>query len=65
MSGTHNCHCIFTPIIAQSLEQWIHIDQDNLNKMNICSLHNFRTSTNKTLNLYNFDIQNPNYAMIL
>jgi hypothetical protein len=27
-----------TPIIAQNLEQWIHIDQDDLNKINICSL---------------------------
>jgi hypothetical protein len=26
-----------TPIIAQNLEQWVHIDQDDINKINICS----------------------------
>jgi hypothetical protein len=33
------------------------VDQDDLNKTNICSLCNFRTSTKKTLNPCNFCIQ--------
>jgi hypothetical protein len=51
---------LLTPIIAQNLEQWVHIDQDDLNKINICSQRSFRTSTNKTLNPYNFCVQYPN-----
>jgi hypothetical protein len=51
-----------TPIVAQNLEYWVHIDHDDLNKINICSLLSFRTSTKKTLNHCNFCIQYPNYA---
>jgi hypothetical protein len=51
---------LLIPIIAQNLERWVHIDQDDLNKINICSQCSFRTSTNKILNPYNFCVQYPN-----
>jgi hypothetical protein len=53
---------LLIPIIAQNLEHLVHIDQDDLNKINIYSLHSFRTFTKKNLNPCNFCIQYPNYA---
>jgi hypothetical protein len=38
---------LMTPILAQNLEQWVHIDQDDLNKISIYSLCSFGTSTKK------------------
>jgi hypothetical protein len=52
-----------TPITTQNLEQWVHIDQDDLNNINICSLHSFGTSTKKLWTLitfaYNIQIMLP------
>jgi hypothetical protein len=53
---------LLIPIIVQNLQRWVHIDQDDLNKTNICSMHNLKTFTNKTLNPYNFWIHYPNFA---
>jgi hypothetical protein len=50
---THDC---------SNLKQWIHINCDDPNNINICSLCSFKTTNNKTLNPYNFCIQHPNNA---